>query len=51
MSSKNVKTARRVARKEARARTRDIANAQIIELFKAPFFVRLRFAFRVLIRK
>jgi hypothetical protein len=48
MSSRTAKLARRVAEKTTRRQVNLIAKEQIRELLKAPFWIRLKFAFRVL---
>jgi hypothetical protein len=51
MSGKNAKTIRRITKKMALAQTRKQAEAQIRELWAAPFFIRLKFALRVIFRR
>jgi hypothetical protein len=48
MSGKRDKLSRRVAVKAARREGSLIAQSQVLELLKAPFIIRLKFAFRVL---
>jgi hypothetical protein len=51
MSVNSVKAARKAALKTARREGRRIAEAQIMELFRAPLRVRLLFALRVIFRR
>jgi hypothetical protein len=48
MSSKTAKTVRRIAEKTAKRQVMMIAEAQMRELLKASFWIRLKFALRIL---
>jgi hypothetical protein len=51
MSSKVSKSARKVGIKAARREALKIANEQIIELFKSPLWIRIKFAIRVVFKR
>ncbi|MDR1901352.1 MAG: hypothetical protein LBQ88_03580 [Treponema sp.] len=48
MSSKTAKMVRRIAEKTAKRQAGMIAETQVLELLKARFWIRLKFALRII---